>query len=64
MKILLKLELFLIIFLNSHLGQSLSDDVVDIALSNILITSDPKLDSIHSFAEKADISGIFGTKWI
>ena len=47
-------------FLDSHLGQSLSDDVVDIALSNILITSDPKLDSIFSFAEKADALGYLG----
>jgi NitT/TauT family transport system substrate-binding protein len=38
----------------------LSDDVVDLALSNILITSDPKLDSIHSFAEKADALGYLG----
>jgi len=41
-------------FLDSHLGQSLSDDVVDIALSNLLITSDPKTMSIYLFAEKAD----------
>jgi len=47
-------------FLDSHLGQSLSDDVVDIALSNILITSDPKLDSVFSFAEKADSLGYLG----
>ncbi len=47
-------------FLDSHLGQSLSDDVVDIALSNILITSDPKLDSVFSFAEKADALGYLG----
>jgi len=47
-------------FLDSHLGQSLSDDVVDIALSNILITSDPKLDSVLSFAEKADALGYLG----
>jgi len=47
-------------FLNSHLGQSLSDDVVDIALSNILITSDPKLDSVYSFAKKADALGYLG----
>ncbi len=47
-------------FLDSHLGQSLSDDVVDLALSNILITSDPKLDSIHSFAEKANALGYLG----
>jgi NitT/TauT family transport system substrate-binding protein len=47
-------------FLNSHLGQSLSDDVVDIALSNIVITGDPLSDSIHSFAEKADMLGYLG----
>jgi len=44
-------------FLDSHLGQSLSDDVVDTALSNLRITDDPKSDSIFSFAEKADALG-------
>ena len=39
--ILLKLRIVFNDFLNSHLGQSLSDDVVDIALSNIVITGDP-----------------------
>ena len=47
-------------FLNSHLGQSLSDDVVDIALSNLVITDDPLLDSVNSFAEKADTLGYLG----
>ena len=47
-------------FLNSHLGQSLSDDVVDVALSNLVITDDPLPDSIHSFAEKADALGYLG----
>ncbi len=47
-------------FLNSHLGQSLSDDVVDIALSNLVITDDPLPDSIHSFAEKANTLGYLG----
>ena len=47
-------------FLESHLGQSLSDDVVDIALSNLVITADPLPDSIHSFAEKADALGYLG----
>lgn len=47
-------------FLTSHLGQSLSDDVVDIALSNIQITDDPLPDSVHSFAEKADSLGYLG----
>jgi len=47
-------------FLNSHLGQSLSDDVVDIALSNIVITTDPLPNSIFSFAERADALGYLG----
>ena len=47
-------------FLNSYLGQSLSDDVVDIALSNLEITSDPITDSVYSFAEKADSLGYLG----
>ncbi len=47
-------------FLNSYLGQSLSDDVVDIALSNIAITADPKPDSVFSFAERADALGYLG----
>ena len=37
-------------FLNSHLGQSLSDEVVDIALSNLVITADPLPNSVFSFA--------------
>ena len=47
-------------FLNSHLGQPLSDAVVDVALSNLVITGDPLPDSIHSFAEKADTLGYLG----
>ena len=47
-------------FLKSHLGKSLSDNVVDIALSNIVITSDPLPDSIYSFAQKADTLGYLG----
>ncbi|MFB5636214.1 MAG: ABC transporter substrate-binding protein [Nitrosopumilus sp.] len=47
-------------FLTSHLGQSLSDDVVDTALSNLQITDDPLLDSVYSFAEKADSLGYLG----
>jgi len=47
-------------FLNSYLGQSLSDEVVDIALSNIAITSDPKPNSVFSFAERADTLGYLG----
>jgi len=47
-------------FLDSHLGQSLPDDVVDIALSNLVITDDPLPDSVYSFAEKADNLGYLG----
>jgi len=47
-------------FLNSYLGQSLSDDIVDVALSNLEITSDPIRDSVYSFAEKADALGYLG----
>ena len=47
-------------FLDSYLGQSLSDDVVDIALSNIMITADPKPNSVVSFAQKADALGYLG----
>ena len=47
-------------FLKSHLGQSLSDDVVDISLSHIEITSDPIPDSVYSFAEQANILGYLG----
>ena len=47
-------------FLDSYLGQSLSDEIVDIALSNIMITADPKPNSVISFAEKADALGYLG----
>lgn len=47
-------------FLNSYLGQSLPDDVVDTALSNLVITADPISDSIFSFAQKADALGYLG----
>ena len=47
-------------FLDSYLGQPLPDDVIDIALSNLEITSDPIPDSVFSFAEKADSLGYLG----
>ena len=47
-------------FLDSYLGQPLSDDVVDVALSNIVITADPKPNSVISFAQKADALGYLG----
>ena len=47
-------------FLKSHLGQSLSDAVVDISLSNLEITTNPVKDSVYSFAEKANVLGYLG----
>ena len=47
-------------FLKSYLGQSLSDEIVDIALSNLQIIDDPLPSSIHSFAEQADSLGYLG----
>ena len=47
-------------FLDSYLGRSLSDEVVDISLTNLKITSDPLLKSVYSFAEKADALGYLG----
>lgn len=47
-------------FLKSYLGQSLSDEIVDVALSNLQVTFDPLPDSIHSFAEQADSLGYLG----
>lgn len=47
-------------FLDSYLGQPLPDEIVDVALSNILITGDPIPDSVESFAQKADSLGYLG----
>lgn len=47
-------------FLDSYLGAPLPDDIVDTALSNLQITSDPKRDSVLSFAQKADSLGYLG----
>ncbi len=47
-------------FLDRYLGQSLSDEVVDVALSNLKITTDPIKDSIFTFAKNADSLGYLG----
>ena len=47
-------------FLQNMMGQSLSDAVVDESLSNLEITSDPILESIHIFAERANSLGYLG----
>ena len=47
-------------FLKSHLGKPLPDNVVDAALSNLVITDDPQDDSVYLFAKKADALGYLG----
>ncbi|MCV0392664.1 MAG: ABC transporter substrate-binding protein [Nitrosopumilus sp.] len=47
-------------FIKSHLGKSMSDEVIDTALSNLVITSNPLPNSVYSFAEKADALGYLG----
>ncbi|MSS86297.1 MAG: sulfate ABC transporter substrate-binding protein [Thaumarchaeota archaeon] len=47
-------------FLKSHLGKSLSNNIVDISLSNLKITTDPVKDSVYSFAERANELGYLG----
>lgn len=47
-------------FIESYLGAPFPDDIIDTALSNIVITSDPIPESIYSFAKKADKLGYLG----
>jgi NitT/TauT family transport system substrate-binding protein len=47
-------------FMNTHMGQSLSDSVVDEALVNLKITTDPIDESIYTFAKRADSLGYLG----
>lgn len=47
-------------FLTDTLGQPLPDQVVDTALSNLEITSDPIEGSVHVFAKRADGLGYLG----
>ncbi|MFZ8922909.1 MAG: ABC transporter substrate-binding protein [Nitrosopumilaceae archaeon] len=47
-------------FMQNHMGQSLSDDVIDEALVNLEITTDPIDDSIYTFAKRADSLGYLG----
>lgn len=47
-------------FLAGYLGRGLDDQIVDESLSNIKITSDPLMDSVHAFAERADGLGYLG----
>ena len=47
-------------FMKNHMGQSLSDSVIDGALSNLEITTDPVGDSVYEFAKRADSLGYLG----
>jgi NitT/TauT family transport system substrate-binding protein len=47
-------------FMQNHMGQSLSDDVIDEALINLEITTDPIDESIYTFAARADSLGYLG----
>jgi NitT/TauT family transport system substrate-binding protein len=47
-------------FLDRHLGKSIPDEIVDTALSNLKITTDPIKDSIYIFAKNADSLGYLG----
>lgn len=47
-------------FLKSKLGKSISDGLIDESLSNLEITSDPIVNSIETFAKRADSLGYLG----
>ena len=46
--------------MQNHMGQSLSDSVIDEALGNLEITTDPVDESIYTFAARADSLGYLG----
>lgn len=47
-------------FMKKETGKTLSDKLIDEALSNLEITSDPIASSIHTFAKRADSLGYLG----
>jgi len=47
-------------FIQHHLGQKLSDDVLDESLRNLEITTDTVDESIYTFAKRADSLGYLG----
>jgi len=47
-------------FIKDHLGQSLSDEVIDEALGNLEITTDTIDESVYTFAKRADSLGYLG----
>ena len=47
-------------FLKSYMGRTLPQNIVDKSFSNIIITSEPLENSVHTFAERADALGYLG----
>lgn len=47
-------------FIQKHLGQKLSDEVIDESLRNLEITTDTVEESIYTFAKRADSLGYLG----
>ena len=47
-------------FLKSYMGRTLPENIVEKSFSNIMITSEPLENSIHTFAERADALGYLG----
>ncbi len=47
-------------FMKKETGKLLPDDLIDESLSNLEITSDPIVSSIHTFAKRADSLGYLG----
>ena len=47
-------------FLNSYMGRTLPQNIVEKSFSNIVITSEPLENSVYTFAERADALGYLG----
>ena len=47
-------------FLKSYMGRTLPENIVEKSFSNIIITSEPLKNSVHTFAERADALGYLG----
>jgi len=47
-------------FLKSYMGRILPENIVEKSFSNIIITSEPLKNSVHTFAERADALGYLG----
>ena len=47
-------------FLNSYMGRTLPQNIVEKSFSNIMITSEPLENSVYTFAERADALGYLG----